>query len=83
MKITLSIPEQQRLENIKAKFLKVKKRLVRLIYFKSRYMHGKYLFIKCKQPFGVINHSVHCPNFSYQNKSLVLFGWMVTDISKV
>ena len=82
MKITLSTPEQERLENIKAKFLKVKKRLVKLVSFKSRYMHGKYLFIRCRQRFGVINHIVHCPNFSYQNRSLVLFGWMVTDVTK-
>ena len=82
MKLTFNPSEKKRLEIVKNRLLRFKKRALKLTSFKGKYQHGDYLFIKCKQRFGVINHRVCCPNFQYDNVSVVLFGWMITSVNK-
>ena len=82
MKLTFNPSEKQRIEIVKNRLLRGKKHALKLTSFKGRYKHGNFLFIKCKQWFGVINHRVCCPNFSYDNVSVVLFGWMITNVNQ-
>ena len=57
---------------------KLKKQFKKLITFKNRYKHGDYTFIRVKEWFGIYKHKCFCPNFEYQNTSVILFKWMIT-----
>jgi hypothetical protein len=82
MKVTLSTTEKELIEGFKNRLLRIKKRFIKAISFKNRYQHGNYSFVRYSKWFGVIRHDVNCPNFRYQNTSLVFFKWMITDVTK-